>query len=115
MMFGLVSVVVWMRVQPDGVVNVGGVLPLLAVASTTASRTSFCAVPAGLLMVRGVAPFVEAAGVLAARNVMLSAPGQTSWTSHSFAAARQTAPALPGACTHWAEPTVPLQRRRVPA
>src|SRR3989441_9061349 len=35
-------------------------------------------------------------------------PGQVSGRSHSFAAARQTVPALPGLWTHAGVPTVPL-------
>src|SRR5947199_7247229 len=61
--------------------------------------TSLARVPAGLLMVSDVA--LRAVPVLALAapwNMMMKAPGQVSSTSHSFAAARQTAPAVPGGC-----------------
>src|SRR5437773_684985 len=61
--------------------------------------TSLASVPAGLLMVSDVA--LRAVPVLALAapwNMIMIAPGQVSATSHSFAAARQTAPALPGGC-----------------
>src|SRR5207247_1475609 len=70
--------------------------------------TSLASVPAGLLMVSDVA--LRAVPVLALAapwNMMMIAPGQVSATSHSFAAARQTAPALPGGC--WQLVFVPSQ------
>src|SRR5438034_1880637 len=70
--------------------------------------TSLASVPAGLLMVSDVA--LRAVPVLALAapwNMIMIAPGQVSATSHSFAAARQTAPALPGGC--WQLVFVPSQ------
>src|SRR5438132_13314971 len=61
--------------------------------------TSLASVPEGLERLSDVA--LRAVPVLALAapwNMMMIAPGQVCATSHSFAAARQTAPALPGGC-----------------
>src|SRR5438094_8346252 len=61
--------------------------------------TSLACVAAGRLMLSDVALLaVPLLALTAPRNPMMKAPGQVSSTSHSFAAARQTAPALPGGC-----------------
>src|SRR5437667_451400 len=61
--------------------------------------TSLACVAAGRLMLSDVALLaVPLLALTAPRNPMMIAPGQVSSTSHSFAAARQTAPALPGGC-----------------
>src|SRR5437867_2664728 len=61
--------------------------------------TSLACVPVGRTMLSCVA--LPAAPLLALAepwNPMTTAPGQVSAASHSFAAARQTVPALPAAC-----------------
>src|SRR5438874_969795 len=59
--------------------------------------TSLACVAGGRLMLSDVALLAVPLLALAKpRNPMMKAPGQVSSTSHSFAAARQTAPALPG-------------------
>src|SRR5437867_3368023 len=61
--------------------------------------TSLACVPVGRTMLSCVA--LPAAPLLALAepwNPMTTAPGQVSATSHSFAAARHTVPALPAAC-----------------
>src|SRR5437867_4278514 len=65
--------------------------------------TSLACVPEGRPMLSDAAPLA----VAAPRKPMIIAPGQVSATSHSFAAARHTAPALPGAC--WQVVLVPSQ------
>src|SRR5438445_15935 len=61
--------------------------------------TSLACVVAGRLMLSDVALLaVPLLALTAPRNPMMTAPGQVSSTSHSFAAARQTALALPGGC-----------------
>src|SRR5207244_7475594 len=61
--------------------------------------TSLACVAAGRLMLSDVALLaVPLLALTAPRNPMMKAPGQVSSTSHSFAAARQTAPGLPGGC-----------------
>src|SRR5437773_4935644 len=61
--------------------------------------TSLACVAAGRLMLSDVALLaVPLLALTAPRNPMMKAPGQVSSTSHSFAAARQTASALPGGC-----------------
>src|SRR5205823_245884 len=45
---------------------------------------------------------------LTASGGQVLVPSQVSATSHSFTAARQTAPALPAGCVQAGEPTVPL-------
>src|SRR5438445_65979 len=61
--------------------------------------TSLACVVAGRLMLSDVALLaVPLLALTAPRNPMMKAPGQVSSTSHSFAAARQTAPGLPGGC-----------------
>src|SRR2546422_1074859 len=61
--------------------------------------TSFASVPEGRLMLSDVALLaVPLLLVAAPRNPMMNAPGQVSATSHSPAAARHTAPPLPGKC-----------------
>src|SRR6266404_4540147 len=63
--------------------------------------TSLAAVAAGRLMASEVAlPALPLLALAAPRNPMLVAPGQVSATSHSFTAARHTAPALPAGCVH---------------
>src|SRR5436309_15913260 len=64
---------------------------------------SLVAVPDGRLMLSDAPPLA----VAAPWNPMIIAPGQVSARSHSFAAARHTAPALPGAC--WQVVLVPSQ------
>src|SRR5204862_7449757 len=62
---------------------------------------------AGRLMASEVAlPALPLLALAAPWNVMLVAPGQVSATSHSFTAARHTAPALPAGCVQVA--LVPL-------
>src|SRR6058998_89874 len=74
--------------------------------------TSLACVAAGRLMLSDVALLaVPLLALTAPRNPMMIAPGQVSSTSHSFAAARQTAPALPGGCWHVA--SVPLHTSAV--
>src|SRR5437773_1054737 len=69
--------------------------------------TSLACVAAGRLMLSDVALLaVPLLALTAPRNPMMKAPGQVSSTSHSFAAARQTAPGLPAGC--WHELLVPL-------
>ena len=64
-----------------------------------ATMTSLACVAAGRLMLSDVALLaVPLLALTAPRNPMMKAPGQVSSTSHSFAAARQTAPALPAGC-----------------
>src|SRR5437867_4715997 len=68
--------------------------------------TSLACVPVGRTMLSCVA--LPAAPLLALAepwNPMITAPGQVSATSHSFAAARHTVPALPAAC--WQPVLVP--------
>src|SRR5712691_1283545 len=61
--------------------------------------TSVACVPEGLLRSRDVALLAVPLLLLeAARNAMIGGTGQVSATSQSFAAARQTAPALSGGC-----------------
>src|SRR5205809_7446357 len=61
--------------------------------------TSLACVAAGRLMLTDVAlPAVPLLALAAPRNPIMNAPGQVSATSHSFAAGRQTASALPGGC-----------------
>src|SRR5436309_1585398 len=70
--------------------------------------TSLASVPEGLKMLSDVALLaVPVLALAAARNPMIFAPGQVSATSHSFAAVRHTAPALPGGC--WQSVLVPSQ------
>src|SRR3989442_12519864 len=70
--------------------------------------TSLASVPEGRLMLSDVAPLaVPLLLVAAPRNPMMNAPGQVSATSHSPAAARHTAPPLPGKC--WQLVLVPSQ------
>jgi len=69
--------------------------------------TSLPAVAAGRLMASEVAlPALPLLALAAPWNVMLVAPGQVSATSHSFTAARHSAPALPAGCVQVA--LVPL-------
>src|SRR5204863_489806 len=71
--------------------------------------TSFACVPVGRLMLSDVALLaVPLLLVAEPRNPMMYAPGQVSATSHSPAAARQTAPVWPAGCwqvvlepSHW--------------
>src|SRR5438876_11504355 len=71
--------------------------PLWAVIDAT--MTSLASVPGGRLMLSDVALLLLPLLALAApRNPMTIAPGQVSTTSQPFAAARHTAPALPGGC-----------------
>src|SRR5437667_447228 len=63
--------------------------------------TSLATVAAGLPMLSDVAlPALPLLALAAPRNPMLTAPGQVSATSHSFAAARHTTPAFPAGCVH---------------
>src|SRR5437870_536111 len=63
--------------------------------------TSLASVPAGRLMLSDVALLaVPLLLVAEPRNPMMIAPGQVSATSHSPAAGRHTAPALPAGCWH---------------
>src|SRR5213594_4543881 len=79
-------------------------LPCAVIAAT---MTSLAAVAAGRLIASEVAlPALPLLALAAARNPMLIAPGQVSATSHSFAAARHTTPALPAGCVQVA--LVPL-------
>src|SRR5438445_114447 len=79
-------------------------LPCAVIAAT---MTSLAAVAAGRLMASEVAlPALPLLALAAPWNVMLVAPGQVSATSHSFTAARHTAPALPAGCVQVA--LVPL-------
>src|SRR6266571_552385 len=64
---------------------------------------SLACVPEGRLMLTDAPPLA----VAAPWNPMIIAPGQVSATSQSFAAARHTLPALPGAC--WQLVLVPSQ------
>jgi hypothetical protein len=84
-------VVLTIRVQPVGGVIVGTFEPSAMIAAT---MTSLACVPEGRMMLSDAPPLA----VAAPWNPMMIAPGQVSATSHSFAAARHTAPALPGAC-----------------
>src|SRR5437867_2076641 len=69
--------------------------------------TSLASVPEGRLMLSDVALLaVPLLLVAAPRNPMMNAPGQVSATSHSLAAARHTAPALPAGC--WQVLLMPL-------
>src|SRR5947208_2365153 len=71
--------------------------------------TSFASVPEGRLMLSDVALLAVPLLLVAEPwNPMMNAPGQVSATSHSPAAARYTAPPLPGGCwqlvlvpSHW--------------
>ena len=95
-------VVVLIRVQPAGGVIVG--VPLEACAAIVATMTSLACVPGaggpeGLLRLSDVALLaVPLLFFEAARNPMIGGTGHSSSTSQSFAAARHTAPALPGGC-----------------
>src|SRR5207247_11199657 len=61
--------------------------------------TSLACVAAGRLMLSDVTLVAVPLLALAApRNPIMNAPGQVSARSHSFAAGRQTASALPGGC-----------------
>src|SRR2546426_402971 len=98
-------VVLTINVQPAGGVIVGTLELPWAVINAT--MTSLATVAAGLLMLSDVAlPALPLLALVAPRNPMLIAPGQVSATSHSFATARHTAPALPAGCVHVA--LVPL-------
>src|SRR5439155_474847 len=93
--------VLTINVQPAGGLIVGMVPPMPApsCAVMDATMTSLACVAAGRLMLSDVALLaVPLLALTAPRNPMMIAPGQVSSTSHSFAAARQTAPALPGGC-----------------
>src|SRR5437016_13205195 len=69
--------------------------------------TSLAAVAAGRLMASEVAlPALPLLALAAPWNAMLVAPGQVPATSHSFTAARHTAPAFPAGCVQVA--LVPL-------
>src|SRR2546421_625713 len=69
--------------------------------------TSLACVPVGRAMLSCVALLVVPLLALAEPSKpMITAPGQVSATSHSFAAARHTAPALPAGC--WQVVLVPL-------
>src|SRR3989475_4957294 len=95
--------VLTINVQPAGGVIVGGAeLPCAAIDAT---MTSLATVAAGRLMASDVALPALPLLALAPRNP-IPAPGQVSATSHSFTAARHTAPALPAGCVHVA--LVPL-------
>src|SRR2546426_11195829 len=97
--------VLTINVQPAGGVMVGTLE--LPCAVINATMTSLATVAAGRLMLSDVAlPAPPLLALVAPRNPMLIAPGQVSATSHSFAAARHTAPALPAGCVHAA--LVPL-------
>src|SRR3989441_13049833 len=89
--------VLTINVQPAGAVIVGTAeLPCAVIAAT---MTSLAAVAAGRLMASEVAlPALPLLALAAPWNPMLIAPGQVSATSHSFAAARHTTPALPAGC-----------------
>src|SRR5947199_364563 len=66
-----------------------------------AIMTSFASVPVGRPMLSALAlAAVPLLALAAARKPMMIAPGQVSATSHSFAADRHAAPALPGGCWH---------------
>src|SRR5207253_8851727 len=70
--------------------------------------TSFASVPEGRLMLSDVALLAVPLLLVAEPwNPMMNAPGQVSATSHSPAAARHTAPPLPGGC--WQLVLVPSQ------
>ena len=84
-------------VQPVGGVIVGTLLAT-SVADTDATITSLAAVPAGLLRLNDVTVLAPLLPLVELRNPMTGIAGQVSGTSQSFAAGRQTAPALPGAC-----------------
>src|SRR5437867_3319014 len=61
--------------------------------------TSLGCVPVGLLMLSDVALLAAPLlAIAASRNPMIGGTGQVSATSHSFTAARHTAPAWPGGC-----------------
>src|SRR3989475_8329401 len=95
--------VLTINVQPAGGVIVGGAeLPCAAIDAT---MTSLATVAAGRLMASDVALPALPLLALAPRNP-IPAPGQVSATSHSFTAARHTAPAFPAGCVHVA--LVPL-------
>src|SRR5437870_9764598 len=84
-------------------------LPCAVIAAT---MTSLAAVAAGRLMASEVAlPALPLLALAAPWNPMLIAPGQVSGTSHSFAAARHTVPALPAGCVQVA--LVPLHTSAV--
>src|SRR5438046_9585032 len=75
--------------------------------------TSFACVPVGRLMLSDEALLaVPLLLVAEPRYPMMYAPGQVSATSHSPAAARHTAPPLPGKC--WQLVLVPSQVSAVP-
>ena len=93
-------VVLTIRVQPVGGVIVGTLEPCAVIDAT---MTSLVAVPDGRLMLSDAPPLA----VAAPWKPMMIAPGQVSAKSHSFGAARHTAPALPGAC--WQVVLVPSQ------
>ena len=91
-------VVVRIGFQSDGAVIVG-IVPAPSCAVIVTTMTSVASVPDGRLMLSD--PALVAVPVVAlttARTAMIVAPGQVSATSHSFSAARHTAPALPGGC-----------------
>src|SRR5947199_295651 len=68
--------------------------------------TSLACVPVGRAMLSCVAlPAVPLLALAEPWKPMITAPGQVSATSHSFAAARHTVPALPAAC--WQPVLVP--------
>src|SRR3989449_2676824 len=97
--------VLTINVRRGGGVRVGTLE--LPCAVINATMTSLATVAAGRLMLSDVAlPAPPLLALVAPRNPMLIAPGQVSATSHSFAAARHTAPALPAGCVHAA--LVPL-------
>src|SRR3989454_9599210 len=98
------------NVQPAGGVMVGTAeLPCAVIAAT---MTSLAAVAAGRLIASEVAlPALPLLALAAPWNAMLVAPGQVSATSHSFAAARHTTPALPAGCVQVA--LVPLHTSAV--
>src|SRR5437899_2769531 len=93
------------NVQPAGGVMVGTAeLPCAVIAAT---MTSLAAVAAGRLMASEVAlPALPLLALAAPWKPMVMAPGQVSATSHSFTAARHTAPAFPAGCVQVA--LVPL-------
>src|SRR5207244_6333903 len=81
-------------------------MPAPSCAVSDATMTSLACVAAGRLMLSDVALVaLPLLALEASRNPMIFAPGQVSATSHSFAAVRHTAPALPGGC--WQSVLVP--------
>jgi len=99
-------VVLTINVQPP---PAGGVIvgaPELERAVIDATMTSLASAPEGLLMLSDVALLaLPLLALTALRNPMVGS-GQVSATSHSFAAARHTAPTLPATC--WQLVLVPL-------